>query len=441
MSQLLRTLTLWDLTVLVVCSVIGSGIFLVPGVVLKQVDGSLILAMLVWIFGGLLSLVGGLAYGELSAFRPEAGGLYVYIRDCFGPLAAFLFGWTTFFVIGSGSTATLAVAFSTYLGQIIPLGHLMSQLISIGTIIVLTVINVRGVRQSADLQNWTTMIKVAAIILMSGVLLWLGKGYQNLSGPDLWPANFSASHLSAFGIAMISVLWAYEGWQYATYNAGEVINPQRNFPRAFLIGLLALISLYLLGNFAYIAALGVKGSTGTEAIAAKSISAVIGPGASKLLSIAILVSIFSAENSTILTAPRVFYAMAEDRLFFRKLADVHPKFHTPAVAIISMGIWSAILTTTGTYQQLLTYVIFAGWIFYGLGGACVFVYRKKNPGMKLPYSTPGYPWTPILFVLASAALVINTIAADTRSALVGIGIVLTGVPAYLIWRKSSTVKQ
>ncbi|MCI0615380.1 amino acid permease [bacterium] len=441
MAKLVRTLTLWDLTILVVCSVIGSGIFLVPGVVLKQVDGSLILAMLVWVFGGLLSLVGGLAYGELSAFRPEAGGLYVYIRDCFGPLAAFLFGWTTFFVIGSGSTATLAVAFPAYLGQIIPLDHLMSKLISIGTIIVLTVINVRGVRQSADLQNWTTIIKAAAIILMSVILFWLGKGYQNLSGPDLWPTNFSASHLSAFGIAMISVLWAYEGWQYATYNAGEVIEPQRNFPRAFLIGLLTLISLYLLANFAYIAALGVKGSTGMEAIAAKSISAVIGPGASKLLSLAILVSIFSAENSTILTSPRVFYAMAEDRLFFRKLSEVHPKFHTPAFAIISMGVWSAILAATGTFQQLLTYVIFAGWIFYGLGGACVFVYRKRNPGLKLPYSTPGYPLTPILFVLASAALVINTIAADTRSALVGIGIVLTGVPAYLIWRKGSTVKR
>ncbi|MCI0443199.1 amino acid permease [bacterium] len=441
MAKLVRTLTLWDLTILVVCSVIGSGIFLVPGVVLKQVDGSLILAMLVWVFGGLLSLVGGLAYGELSAFRPEAGGLYVYIRDCFGPLAAFLFGWTTFFVIGSGSTATLAVAFPAYLGQIIPLDHLTSKLISIGTIIALTVINVRGVRQSADLQNWTTIIKSAAIILMSAILLWLGKGYQNLSGPDLWPTNFSASHLSAFGIAMISVLWAYEGWQYATYNAGEVIEPQRNFPRAFLIGLLTLISLYLLANFAYIAALGVKGSTGMEAIAAKSISAVIGPGASKLLSLAILVSIFSAENSTILTSPRVFYAMAEDRLFFRKLSEVHPKFHTPAFAIISMGVWSAILAATGTFQQLLTYVIFAGWIFYGLGGACVFVYRNRNPGLKLPYSTPGYPLTPILFVLASAALVINTIAADTRSALVGIGIVLTGVPAYLIWRKGSIVKR
>src|SRR6185312_17060199 len=152
-------------------------------------------------------------------------------------------------------------------GQIIPLDPLMAKLISIGTIIVLTIINVRGVRQSADLQNWTTIIKVAAIILMSVVLLWLGKGYQNLSGPDLWPANFTSSHLSAFGLAMISVLWAYEGWQYATFNAAEVVDPQRNFPRAFLIGLLALISLYLLANFSYIAALGVKGATGIDAIA------------------------------------------------------------------------------------------------------------------------------------------------------------------------------
>jgi basic amino acid/polyamine antiporter, APA family len=441
MAKLVRTLTLWDLTVLVICAVIGSGVFLVPGVVLKQVDGSLILAMLVWIFGGLLSLLGGLAYGELSAFRPEAGGLYVYIRDCFGPLAAFLFGWTTFFVIGTGSAATLAVAFPAYLGQIIPLNWMMSKLISIATIAVLTAINIRGVRQSADLNNWTTIMKVAAIIIMSVVLLWLGKGYQNLSGPDLWPANFTASHLSAFGLAMISVLWAYEGWQYATFNAAEVINPQRNFPRAFFIGLLALISLYLLANFSYIAALGVKGATGVDAIASISISAVVGTKAAKLLSLVILVSIFSAENSVVLTTPRVFYAMAEDRLFFKKLAEVHPKFHTPAFAIFWMGVWSSILALTGTYQQLLTYVIFAGWIFYGVGGACVFIYRRRNPGIKLPYSTPGYPITPILFVLAAAALVMNTIAADTRSALVGIGIVLTGVPAYLLWRRSSTVKQ
>ncbi len=441
MAQLIRALGLWDLTVLVICAVIGSGIFLVPGVVLRQVDGSLILAMLVWVVGGLLSLVGGLAYGELSAMRPEAGGLYVYIRDCFGSLAAFLFGWTKFFVIASGSAATLAVAFSTYLGQVIPLNEWTAKTISVATIVVLIIVNVRGVRESADLQNWTTVIKAGGIVLMSAVLLLLGKGYQNLTGPDLWPAHITGSILSGFGIAMISVLWAYEGWQYATYSAGEVVDPQRNFPRAFLAGLVVLITLYLLANFAYVGALGVKGAAATDAIASTSIAAVIGPDASKLLSLAILISIFSATNTTFLTTPRIFYAMAEDRIFFRKLAEVHPKFHTPAFAIVSMGVWSAILAATGTFQQLLTYVIFAGWIFYGLGGACVFVYRRKNPGIKLPYNTLGYPWTPILFVIASAALVINTIAADTRSAAVGIGIVLTGVPAYWIWRKSSSAKQ
>jgi basic amino acid/polyamine antiporter, APA family len=442
MSRLIRALSFKDLTILIVCSVIGSGIFLVPGVVLRQVEGSLILALLVWVVAGVLSLVGGLTYGELSAQNPKAGGLYVYIRDCFGPFAAFLFGWTTFLVIGSGSTATLAVAFPAYLSQIIPLSSWMSKVIACAMILIIMIVNIRGVRQSATLQNYTTIVKVAAIILISAIFLWFGTGFQNLTGTDLWPAKIGGSLLSAFGIAMISVLWAYEGWQYATYSAAEVVDPQRNFPRAFFIGLMILMSLYILAVLGYVAALGVKGAAATDAIAAVSINKIIGLNASKLLSAAILVSIFSAANTILLTTPRVFYAMASDGLFFRKLAEVSPRFHTPIFAIVSLAVWSMILAVTGTFQQLLTYVVFVGWIFYGLGGACVFFYRRRIPASQRPYSTPGYPITPILFVLSALALVINTIAADTRSALIGIGIVLTGFPAYLIWKgKSQVVKK
>lgn len=441
MTGLLRTLSLRDLIMLVICAVIGSGVFVVPGIVLRQVDGSIILALLVWLFGGLLSLLGGLTYGELSAMRPEAGGLYVYIRECFGRLPAFLYGWTLFFIIGSGSAATLAVAFSAYLGEIIPLSPLAGKLISILMIAVVTVVNVRGVRQSADLQNWTTAIKVGAIIIMSAVFLILGKGFQNLTPESIWPSQITGSLLSAFGIAMISVLWAYEGWQFATFSAAEAVDPQKNFPRAFLVGLLVLMGLYLLANVGYLAALGPQRAAATDAIAATSISAVIGSGAAKFVAAAILVSIFSATNTICLTTPRVFYAMAEDGLFFKKLAEVHPKYRTPAFSIIVTSVWSAILAATGTFQQLLTYVIFAGWIFYGLAACCVFVYRKRHPDAQLPYSTPGYPWTPIVFVLSAAALVLNTIAADTRSAFFGIGIVLTGVPAYFIWRNRKTGKE
>jgi basic amino acid/polyamine antiporter, APA family len=434
MTTLVRTLTLRDLTMLVICAVIGSGIFVVSGAVLRQVDSSIILALLVWFLGGVLSLLGGLTYGELTAMKPEAGGVYIFIHDCFGPLPAFLYGWTNFFMIASGSAATLAVAFSAYLGQIVPLSPFLGKVVAILMIAMVTVVNVRGVRQSADLQNWTTAVKVGAILVTSAVLLWLGHGFQG-SGPDFWPAQVKGSLLSGFGIAMISVLWAYEGWQFATFSAAETLNPQHDFPRAFLFGILALLGLYLLANVAYIAALGAKGAAATDTIAATSIAAIVGPWSAKLVSLAILVSMFSATNTIFLTSPRIFFAMAKHRLFFQKMAVVHPGFRTPAFAIIALGVWSCILAATGTFEQLLTYVIFAGWIFYGLAGASIFVYRKRTTAANRPYHTPGYPLTPILFILSAAALVLNTIFAQPRNAAVGIAIVSSGIPAYLIWRR------
>lgn len=433
MTTLLRTLRLKDLILLVMGTVIGSGIFLVSGAVLRQVDNSILLALLVWFLGGILSLLGGLTYGELSAANPEAGGLYVFIRDGFGRLPAFLYGWASFFMISSGSAATLAVAFSAYVGQIIPLNPYLGKLVSVLMIAIVTVVNVRGTRKAADLQNWTTAVKVGAILLMSAVLLWFGRGFQS-SGPDLWPDHFNSGMFSGFGVAMISVLWAYEGWQYATFSAAEATNPQRDYPRAFLIGLLSLIGLYILANVAYMAVLGAKGAAATDTIAATSVAAVLGPGSAKLVSLAILISIFGATNSIMLTAPRVFYAMANDRLFFKKMVEVHAGFRTPAFAIISLGIWSALLVFTGTFQQLLTYVIFTAWIFYGLAGASIFVYRKMEHMANRPYSTPGFPWTPILFVISSAALVLNAIFADPRNSAVGVVIVCSGIPAYFIWR-------
>lgn len=433
MTTLLRTLRLKDLILLVIGAVIGSGIFLVSGAVLRQVDNSILLALLVWLLGGMLSLLGGLTYGELSAANPEAGGLYVFIRDGFGRLPAFLYGWASFFMISSGSAATLAVAFSAYVGQIIPLHPYVGKLVSVVMIAIVTAVNVRGTRKSADLQNWTTAVKVGAILLMSAVLLWFGRGFQS-SGPDLWPSQFNSGIFSGFGVAMISVLWAYEGWQYATFSAAEAIHPQRDYPRAFLIGLLSLIGLYMLANVAYMAVLGAKGAAATDTIAATSVAAVLGPGSAKLVSLAILISIFSATNSILLTSPRIFYAMAHDGLFFKKMVEVHPRFRTPAFAIISLGIWSALLVFTGTFQQLLTYVIFTAWIFYGLAGASIFVYRKMEHMTHRPYSTPGFPWTPLLFVISAAALVLNAIFADPRNSAVGVVIVCSGIPAYFIWR-------
>src|SRR6266436_9094473 len=230
-----RTLGLRDLILLIIGTVIGSGIFIVPGAVLRQTNGNITLAMLVWLAGGILSLLGALTYAELSAMNTKAGGLYIFIRDGFGSLPAFLFGWTLFFVISSGAVATLAVAFSAYLGEIVPLTPLLAKCISVLMIAVVTIVNVLGTRKSSDLQNWTTAAKVIAILVMSIVLLWFGRCFREAT-PSLWPRYFNTSLVSGFGLAMISVLWAYEGWQYVTYNAGEVINPRRNFPLGLIIG-------------------------------------------------------------------------------------------------------------------------------------------------------------------------------------------------------------
>ena len=432
-TTLERTLGLRDLVLLVIGTVIGSGIFIVPSAVLRQTNGSITLAMLVWLAGGILSLLGALTYGELAATNPKAGGLYIFIRDGFGSLPAFLYGWTLFFVISTGSVATLAVAFSGYLSEIIPLSQLMLKLSAIAMIVLVTIVNVLGTRKSADLQGWTTATKVLAILLMCAVLLALGR---ELSDVSLGVANTGGKSLvSGIGFAMIGVLWAYEGWQYVTFSAGETIDAQRNFPRALLIASAALIGIYILANVAYLAALGPVRAAQTDSVAAAAVTAVGGSSAAKLVAAAILISIFSATNGITLTAPRVYYAMARDGVFFHQLAEVHPRFRTPAFAVLAGSAWAILLAATGTFEQLLTYVVFTGWLFYALGAASIFIYRRNGRHDASAYRVPGYPWTPLLFIVAAAALVINTIVNQPGRAAIGIGIVILGVPAYFLWRR------
>jgi APA family basic amino acid/polyamine antiporter len=437
MAQLERVLNRRDLTLLIIGSVIGSGIFLVPGGVLKQSGGYVGAAMLVWLVGGVLSLLGALTYGELSVVNPKAGGIYIHLRDCFGPLPAFLFGWTLFFAMNGGTIATLAVAFGDTLGQIVPLSKEMSKVVALAAIAVMTIVNVKGTRTSADLQNWTTAIKVVALLLMSVALLVLGRGFSQTTG-QIWPAEINGSLLSGFGLGMIGVLWAYEGWQYVTFSAGEVVEPQRNYPRAFLTGTAALIFIYLLANVAYIAALGPGALANSESAAAESLTQVMNPMAAKLIAVAILISVFSAANSNVLTCPRVYYAMANDGLFFKKLAEVHPRFKTPAFAIVSASAWAGVLALLGTFEKLLAYVVFAGWLFYGLTAVTIFVYRKRLPAAERTYRVPGYPWTPLLFIIAAVVVVVNTLVTKLRSepgdTLIGVGIIALGLPVYLIWR-------
>jgi amino acid transporter len=442
MTTLVRTLRLRDILLLFIGSVIGSGIFLTPGLILKQVHGSVGLAMLVWVAGGVMSLLGALTYAELAAANPEAGGLYCFIRDGFGRLPAFLYGWCLFLVISSATIAALARAFARYLGEVIPLNAWQGNLAALLMIAVVTVVNVRGTRQSSDLQNWTTLIKAGLVVVLSVVLLALGK-----HGGEIPAATGTslrgAALFSSFSLAMIAVLWAYEGWQFGTYSAGEVVEPQEVFPRAFLLGSLILIGLYVVAVLGYLVALGPARASESEAIAATAVNAVLGPWAGKVVALTILISVFSATNSVALTAPRVFYAMAKDNLFFKTLAAVHPRFHTPAAAIVALCAWSAVLTFAGKFSELIDGVVFIGWIFYGLSGAAVFPLRRASLGKALPYRVPGYPWTPIAFLIAAAAVVGNAIflatkdPAQFRHVLAALILMALGLPAYFLWCRNT----
>jgi APA family basic amino acid/polyamine antiporter len=375
-----------------------------------------------------LSLLGALTYAELGAMRPEAGGLYAYIRDAFGPLPAFLYGWASFVVIASGSIAALAVAFANYLAPLIPGVPLPAPVVSVVVIVIIATINVRGTRDSATVQNWTTGAKVGVLAVLSLVLIATGGGTSPGAASTPSAAAPNVSLAAGLGAAMIGVLWAYEGWQYATFSA------QRTFPRAISLATLFLVVLYLLANVGYVTALGPSAAAQSERVAADAVSTVLGPVAGGVVAALILVSIFSALNGMVLTAPRMYYAMARDGLFFERLGVVHPRFGTPAVAIITFAAWGAVLAASGTFEQLLTYAVFTGWIFYGLGALAVFVFRRREPNAPRPFRVPGYPVTPVLFVIAAGALVVNTVATQTLRAAIGLGVVALGAPAYYVWR-------
>jgi basic amino acid/polyamine antiporter, APA family len=431
-AQLRRTLSLRDLVFIVVGTVIGSGIFLTPGAVVRSA-GSGGVALLAWAVGGVLSLLGALTFAELGAGNPDSGGMYAYLRDAFGPLLAFLFGWTMFLVIGSGSLATLGAAFPRYVSVFVPLSPAGSRAASVLMIAVVTVLNIRGTRRSADVQGVATALKAGVIVLLA--MLLIAMSARGAHTTAWWPERFSASTLSGAVTGMIGVLWAYEGWQYVTFSAGETIDPQRTFGRGIVIGTVALIGIYVLANIGYFSVLGVDGVASSTRVATDAASVVLGAAAGKVLAIVILVSIFSAANGLTLTLPRLFFAMATDGVFFARLSVVHPRFGTPAAAIVGTAVWSAVLVLSGSFEQLLTYVVFMSWLWFALAALAIFAYRRRDPDAHRPFRTPGYPVTPILFVLAALVIVANTIVAQPMQSIVGLGFALLGVPAYFVWRR------
>ena len=429
-----RVLGLWDFMAIVIGGVIGSGIFLVPKSIATVLPSPLLM-LSVWVFGGLLSFFGALVFAELGAAMPEAGGMYVFLREAYGPLLSFLFGWTLFLVIDSGAIATLTVAFaSRYLPYFFKMSPLVIKTVSVAFIVFLAAVNIAGARAGANLQNVLTIIKTAALVIVSGIIFVFGKGSaSNFVSPA--PDLGSPGILGAFGIGLVAVLWAYKGWESSTYSAGEVKKPERNIPLGILLGTLVIIVVYVLVNLAYLYVLPVGEIAKSDRIASDALKLVTGPVGGSLIALVILFSIMGAANQNILCSPRVYFAMARDGLFFKRIADAHPKYLTPYVSIVAISVWSIILSLFfGTFEQLFTYVIFGQWIFFGLTVAAVIILRKKRPNMPRPYRTWGYPFTPIFFILAALFISLNSLINEFRNAIIGLIIILLGVPVYFYWK-------
>jgi len=430
-SELLRELGLLDTINLVVGCVIGSGVFLVAADIARAVhtEGAM---LAVWVAGGVASLLGVLSLAELGAAIPSAGGLYTFIARAYGPLAGFLCGWMLFTVSTSGSAATLAVALSITLTDLFPITQASGTAIGIAAILVLTVINILGVKSGAFAQNLLTFLKVGGLVGMI-LLIFLAPGGPARSGA--LPVPGGPVGLAAIGVALVAVLWAYEGWHFVSFAAGEIREPQRNFPRGSIGGMAIVTLLYLAANLAYLHVLTPAEIAASERVALSAIRKVAGDWGGKLLTAVIVISILGALNAVVLAGPRAYYQMAKDGLFLSPFASVHPKWRTPAAAILLQGLWSCLLIlVVGGFSQLFTYVVFGGFIFYALAVAGVIVLRKREPDLPRPFRVPGYPAVPLLFVGAAAALIVNTLATTPRESLLGIGFILLGVPLYWLRR-------
>jgi len=452
-NALERKLGLFDSTMIVMGIVIGSGIFLTTGLMAKQIPSPSLL-LLAWIAGGLLALAGALTYAELGAAMPKAGGQYVYLREAYGPMSGFLFGWIMFLVYQTGSIAAVAVGFAEYLGYFFPsisiqrvlfsapvfgLTYTLSagQLIAIISILFLSVLNYAGLGFGSLIQNISTVLKVGAIAALVVLGFTIGRG----GGIDfsLAAAGTPTTGLAAaFGVAMIAVLWTYDGWNNINFTAGEIKNPKRNLPLSLLIGTVAICAIYVAVNYIYLYALPINELSGVTRVAEKAATSLFGPTAASFISAAVVISTFGCVNGMILTGPRVYYAMAKDNLFFRKVSSVHPRFKTPGFSIFIQAVWSCLLVFSGTYEQLFTYVVFAALLFYLAAAASVFTLRRKFPHLERPYKVWGYPVVPALYVLASLWILINTLLERPVESLTGMGIVALGIPVYFYWKKKAT---
>ena len=428
MKNLPRKLSLFDAVTLLVGTVIGSAIFVIPSLIAQRIaEPGLVVG--IWVFSGLLVLCGALTVAELGTMLPQSGGLYIYMRESYGQFWAYLYGWTLMLVVFPGSIAALTSTFLLYLQWFVPLTWWAEKALGIGLLLVLAFVNTRGVKKGAGVQNLFTVFKVAGLVLLVGLAVITLRGSSANFLPIL-PERLSRGKLAAIGLSMVSTLFAYDGWQSVSFVAGEIRDPQKNIPRSIILGVLFVIAAYLGANLTYIFVLGQPSIAASERVAADAMSAMIGPVGATLITLAIVCSTVGTIAASILVGPRVFFAMARDGVIFPQLGTVHPRFETPANAIWAMAILAGLMTLTGGYEHLITMAGFANWIFFTMIAMSVVVLRRKHPEWNRPYRVVGYPFTVLVFVIVSTVFVVNTLIESTLSSLMGLGLLLVGIPFY-----------
>jgi APA family basic amino acid/polyamine antiporter len=431
-----RRIGVFSGTMMVVGGIIGAGIFLNPALVAERVRSAQ-LTLLVWVLGGAIALSGALVFAELGARRPVAGGGYVYLRDAYGRLPAFLYAWTLLLVIATGAIAAVAVTFAGYMATLVGLASGAVLPVAIGAILLLSAVNYRGIKPGAITQNVLTILKLSALAFLIVAGLTLTSALPVSAPLTALPQE---QLLLAVGAALVPVLFAFGGWQQTNFIAEELIGAERNLPRALIAGVTTVVAVYLLANLAYLRTLGVAGLSNSSAPAADAMSMLLGPRGRDLIAAGVAISTFGFLNLVILVSPRVYQAMARDGLFFPSLARLHHHYRTPAAAIVFQAAWAIVLTLTGHYGDLLDYVVFGDWIFFAAVASTVFVFRlRERSGQEstsLRFRMPGFPLLPVAFILAALYVVVGSIASNPGNALKGTALILLGVPVFLFWNRN-----
>jgi len=437
---LARKLGLLDATMIVVSGIIGSGIFINPYVVAQKVE-SPFLILAVWIAGGLIALCGAFVFAELSTVLPRVGGQYAFFREAFHPLVGFLHGWSLLLIIQSGATAAVAMTCGRYLANLTGLPATSEVPLAIAILGALVVFHSSGIKPGAVLINVITIGKTIAI----GALIVGAFALSNRSGlvlhPMIPPQLHGAGLVSAFFAGLVPAMFAYGGWQNSNFIVEEMRDPERNLPRAILIGVAIVITVYVAANIAYVHVLGAAGLAATTTPAAALATEVAGPIGKNVLNVLVIASTFGFLNLALMTAPRVYYAMAQDGLFFASVSRVSRRTHVPVVAITLQGVLAAAFALSNRYDQLLGYAVYADWIFFALAAVALMVFRRTKPDAPRPYKTPLYPIVPLVFIISGLGIVANTFVTDTRNAVIGTVIIAAGVPVFLLWRRAAAARR